>query len=199
MMTDDVGDKQQVPSPLTMERKEGEGVSDVMEADVAMTARYLQYECKYRACKYPELTMTWGELFVYDYDHFRELLTHEVPLDSNTFVALRGHLKDEDVTKAFRTIRTRDTEDGKSKIRNEFLDMQCTHRGRMGGKTWREIREEDYSYFVWSVGNTMTRETKTYKVLSSCLDPHGTKLVNGSAKGQVVVQKKMKYSGIQSV
>lgn len=166
---------------------------DEVVADEAMTTRYLQYECKYRACKYTGLT--WGEVYAQDYDHFLWLMTTEVALDSNTFVALCGHIRPCHAAGALNGVRTRDTEDGKNKIRNEFLDMKCTHRGRMGGKTWREIRDIEYSYFVWSVGNTMTRETKTFKVMSSCLDAHGAKIVNGSPKGQVAVKKKMHFNG----
>jgi hypothetical protein len=172
-------------------RRDVSETSGWVDTDAAMTCRYMQYECKYRACKYPNVT--WGALAQQDYQHFLDLMSTEVPADSNTFVALRSELRPEDVEAAMTTTRTRDTTEGKNKTQKDFLDMKCTHKGRMNGKSWHAIRETDYSYFVWSVGNTMTRDTTTYKVLSSCLDTAGAKLVNSSTKGQVKVQRNMKY------
>jgi hypothetical protein len=183
-----------IPPPPRLERQDALSSTDVdmmVDTDEAMTTRYLQYDCRYRACKYPDVT--WGALIEQDYDHFVELMSTEVPVDSNTFVALRSELKQEHVTDATSAVRTRDTVDGHAKIQKEFLDMKCTHRGRMGGKTWREIRLHDYSYFVWATGNSMGRETKTFRVLSSCLDKQGELIVNSQPKGQVQVRKNMVY------
>jgi hypothetical protein len=179
-----------IPPPPVLTRQAAitqEEVDSMLDTDEAMTVRYLQYDCKYRACKYPDVT--WGGLVMQDYPHFIELMSTEVPLDSNTFLALKSRVRPEHMGTVLESVRTRDTPEGKEKSQKEFLDMKCTHRGRMGGKSWRDIRRDDYSYFVWAVGNTMTRDTKTFKVLSSCLDKVGTSIVTMTPKGQVKVQR----------
>ena len=173
-------------SPITQSE-----VDEMLDTDEAMTVRYLQYDCKYRACKYSDLT--WGALVEQDYPHFVELMSTEVPLDSNTFLALKSCVQPAHMGVVMETVRTRDTVEGKEKTQKDFLDMKCTHRGRMGGKSWRDIRRDDYSYFVWAVGNTMSRDTKTFLVLSGCLDRAGTSIVTMTPKGQVKVRKGMTY------
>ena len=106
-------------------------VDEMLDTDEAMTVRYLQYDCKYRACTYSNLT--WGALVEQDYPHFVELMSTEVPLDSNTFLALKSRVRPEHMGVLLESVRTRDTVEGKDKTQKDFLDMKCTHRGRMGG------------------------------------------------------------------
>ena len=188
-------DFEDIPPPPVLRRQSAitqSEVDEMLDTDEAMTVRYLQYDCKYRACKYADLT--WGALVEQDYPHFVELMSTAVPLDSNTFLALRSRVRPEHMGIVTESVRTKDTPEGKARTQKEFLDMKCTHKGRMGGKTWRDIRRDDYSYFVWAVGNTMSRETKTFMVLSSCLDRTGNSIVTKTPKGQVKVRKGMTYS-----
>lgn len=187
-------DMENMPPPSVLTRQTAitqQEVDEMLDTDEAMTLRYLQYDCKYRACKYQDLT--WGALILQDYPHFVELMSTQVPLDSNTYIALKSRVRPEHVGLTLTSVRTKDTPEGKEKTQKEFLDMKCTHRGRMNGKSWRDIRRDDYSYYVWAVGNTMTRDTKTFKVLSSCLDRAGTSIVEMTPKGQVKVRKNMTY------
>lgn len=175
------------PPPLTRQNAE-QGV------DEAMVARYLQYECKYKAAKYKDPCYTWGELVEKDYAHFVDLMSHEVPVESNTFVALQTQFRTAaHLQQARSATRNRDTPEGRIKQQNDFLMLKCSHRGRMNGKTWREIRATDYSYFVWAIGNTMSRDTKTFKIFHSCIHAAEQELVNSMPKGQVKVPKGLKW------
>jgi len=164
-----------------------------MEADADMVTRYLQYECNYRACKYRDPVITWGELITKDYPQFLDLMMHHVPSQSNTFIALRSQLKPADVLAAAVSTRERDTDKGKQRECTEYLKYVCNHKGRMNGKTWGTIRATDYSYFVWSVGNTMNRDTKTFNVMKNCLTPAHQMYVQGTEKGKVQVRKGLVY------
>jgi hypothetical protein len=175
------------PSPLTRANTE------MVEVDPAMVTRYLQYECGYRNCKYQSPRVTWGELIAQDYPHFVQLMSNDIPTDSNTFVALFTQVRPEDQLQVRSATKDRDTPEGKEQIINEFLNLTCTHRGRMNGKTWRDVRDKDYSYFTWAVGNTMNRETKTFKTFRECLQQKERQLVNSMPKGDVKVPKGLKW------
>jgi hypothetical protein len=168
--------------------------TDVMEVDGDMITRYLQYQCSYRMCKYKgEDIKTWGELIRDDRAHFVFLISSEVSVESNTFVALSTFLSPQELSTAVSYVRRRDTPEGKEDTCGDFLRLICSHKGRMNGKTWQAVRELDYSYFVWSVGNSMGRDTKTFNVFFDCLHPKEQTLVRSTAKGQVRVAKGLKY------
>ena len=168
--------------------------TDMMEVDEQMSTRYLQYDCKYKMCKYrDENIKTWGALLKDDYAHFAFLMSTEVGTDSNTFLALSPYLTDSDRRFAQTSVRRRDTPEGKQDINDDFLGLICSHRGRMNGLAWGSVRQKDYSYFVWAVGNTMNRDTKSFGVFYNCLDLFGQKLVDASPKGMVKVPKGLKF------
>jgi hypothetical protein len=168
--------------------------ADVIEVDQMMSTRYLQYECRYKMCKYRDQDMkTWGALLADDYEHFAFLMRTEVGVDSNTFLALSPYLTGTDRQTALTTVRQRDTPEGKQKRDSDFLNLVCSHKGRMGGLTWGTVRQKDYSYFVWAVGNTMNRDTKSFNVFYNCLNEKEQKLVDSASKGQVKVPKGLKF------
>lgn len=175
-------------SPPTLTRHE----TELVEVDEDMVLRYLQYECGYRNCKYQSPRVTWGELVSQDYPHFLELMSKDVPADSNTYIALLSQVKPHDRLAVNTAIKTRDTPEGKEQTFNYFLDLTCTHRGRMNGKTWRDVRLKDYAYFTWAVGNTMNRDTKTFKIFRECLHEDEKRLVDSFPKGEVKVPKGLK-------
>jgi hypothetical protein len=168
--------------------------NNLMEVDPGMTTRYLQYECKYKMCKYRGADIkSWGQLIMDDYAHFAFLMTTEVGVESNTFLALFPYLCGTDRETAVTATRRRDTPTGKQTIEDEFLQLICSHKGRMHGLTWGMVRQKDYSYFVWAVGNTMGRETKSFSVFYSCLLAKEQKLVDSMPKGHVKVPKGLTF------
>ena len=185
------------PRPI-LERQKAEmtEVDAVMEGEQEMMMRYLQYECNYKKCKYQNPKITWGHLITNDYNHFFELMKTEVPVESNTFLALSSQLKPGDRAIALAATRTRDTPAGRNAQCDEYLSFLCTHKGRMNGKDWRTVRNEDYSYFTWAIGNTMSRDTKTFGVFRDCLKPSEQQLVDSKPKGQVKVKKGLKWPGV---
>lgn len=193
MKVDD--DLDMLPPPPILKRQRAEPAPpmyvDLTEVTPEMVTRYLQYECRYRNMKHKG--ETWGWLVQNDYAHFVELMCYEVPLESNTFLALSTQLTPADKAKAEVSVRTRDTPDGKADACNKYLEYKCTHKGRMNGKTWKEVRESDYSYFTWAVGNTMSRETKTFNIFRECLREPERKLVDSYPKGKVQVSKGLKW------
>lgn len=182
------------PSVLKREMTERAPPPEYADREVTpeMVTRYLQYECRYKKMKHKG--ETWGWLVQNDYKHFVELMCFEVPVGSNTFLALSTQLTPEDRAKAEVSIRARDTPEGKADTCNKYLEYTCTHKGRMNGKTWKEVRESDYSYFTWAVGNTMARETKTFKVFRECLREPERQLVDAYPKGKVKVNKDLKWN-----
>ena len=148
--------------------------------------KYLQFDCGYYHCKYKNPTKTWGELVVDDYPHFLELMTNHVPVLSRTFMALKTHIKTPtEMTIALNTQRLQDTPDYIEQQKERFLELVCTHKGKMNGKTWREIYEKNYPYFFWSVGNTMGRDTKSFDVFRSLLVKQDQLTVDRIEKGKV--------------
>ena len=193
MVFDDAKDDEMIPPPPKLERQRAYNpyTDDVWTVDAAMVTRYLQYIVKYSALTPKNLGLTWGELIERDYEEFVELMTYSVAVDSNTFMALKGHLKTPgEVEHAQAAIRHGDTDDGKKKTQEKFLDLTCGHKGAMNGKTWGEIRKIDYSYFLWSVANSMGRETKSFDVLVQCLTEKDRITVLTTPKGQLVVPRK---------
>ena len=65
----------------------------------------------------------------------------------------------------------------------------------MNGKTWRQIRAERYPYFMWSVGNSMGRDTKSFQVLVECLNPADQITVKTTNKGELIVHRNKKFLG----
>lgn len=189
-----------MPPPPTLKRETTMSIlpghpslPSMMEVDEEMVLRYLQYECNYRACKYRDPILTWGDIREQDYPEFVKLLSYHVPLTSNTFLALESQLLPSDKFKARMAVRERDTPLGQEKECIEYLKYVCTHKGRMNGKTWAEIRATEYSYFVWAVGNTMSRETKTFNIMKNCLTLAHQRYVLKTAKGAVKVRKGLIY------
>ena len=170
------------PPPLMLKRQFTMSDDQGNWADQENTVRYLQYEVGYRACKYK--STTWGDLVQNDYLHFKDLMTHHVPLESKTFKYLVSQLKPEDAKEAMAATRVYDTEAGRQAIKDRFLDYVCNHKGRMQGKKWGEVLKNDYEYFKWSVANTMGRDTRTYEVLLSCLKEADQKEVESTKKGE---------------
>lgn len=181
------------PAPLTRHYSVGMMNTSDDETDEEKKTRYLQYECTYRACKYKDPLKTWGELVKTDYSHFCELMTNHVPLESTTFDVLKGELFPPDLKVAENTVRHQDTEKGQEEQLERYLDMKCEHRGRMHGKTWREILKKDYNYFMWSVGNTMGRDTRTFKTFIACLKTKDQTIVLSTEKGKVKTKKSPKF------
>lgn len=168
---------------------------DMVQVDDEMIARYLQYPCSYRVCKYKgPFQKTWGEMIKDDRPHFVFLLSTEVSPTSNTFLALSSFLTPFELSHALSCVRRRDTPEGKKEEQAYFLALECTHKGRMNGKTWDAIRARDYSYFVWAVANTMNRHTKSFKVFFECLNEKEKALVMSAEKGQIKVPKGLQYS-----
>ena len=172
-----------MPTMAPLVRMDTMGESD--ETDLERKARYLQYECSYNANTHKG--WTWGDLVMKDYDHFAYLMGNHVPLGSTTYSTLRSELKIVDQTMTDKSVRFQDTEDGKRVQTEKYLDLVCTHKGRMGGKTWRDILNKDYDYFLWAVGNSMGRDTRTFNVFLQCLKPPDIKRVLETEKGKLVV------------
>ena len=195
-MTGRVREENFIPMPRFLEREPTESGHKnepllLDGPDQAMVLTYLQYECKFDRCKYKGCT--WGDIIRDNYDHFVELMAHEVYLDSNTFLALRGHVKEKDLPYVLTAVRYRDTNEGLQEARDVYLEFKCTHKGRHNDKSWRSVRATDYTYFVWAVGNTMQRHTKTFKILYECLDIAGKKYVDAAPRGEVRVRRNMLY------
>lgn len=193
------GADEMIPPPPVLKRQKAytplpTTLVDMVEPDEAMVTRYLQYECNYRACKYRDPLFTWGEIHNQDYEEFKKLLAYHVPVTSNTFIALVTQLLPSDQFMARMAVRYRDTPTGQDEECNQYLNYKCTHQGRMNNKSWAEIRDTEYSYFVWAVGNTMGRETKTFNIMKKCLLPAHQKMVMQTEKGQVKVRKGLVYA-----
>jgi hypothetical protein len=155
------------------------------------TLRYLQFECTYRSCKYQDPLWTWGQLVKEDYDHFIELMKDHVPLGSKTFDALKDVLVPADLVlvENHRTCFI-NSDEQKAKTKERYLNMLCTHNGRMKNKPWGTILKYEYNYFMWAVGNTMGRETRTFNSFVECLKPADKEVVLATPKGQVELKRK---------
>jgi hypothetical protein len=193
---------EELPEPPVLTRQSAMPITTLPE-DVQMgeettqerLTRYLQYDCTYKHCKYQDPLKTWGEIIREDYPHFLELMSQHVPLNSKTFDVLKSELNLDDVQVAENTIRFIDLPENKGKQQEAYLQLTCTHRGRMHGKTWGDILKKDYNYFLWSVGNTMSRETRTFNTLVKCLKDADQHMVRLTPKGKVRVSKKKPHSG----
>ena len=148
-----------------------------------MENRYLEFDCGFKACKYDNVT--WGQLLKLDYLHFVDLMSHHVPVDSKTFEALAGEMTPTESAAARAATRYVDTAKFVEDAQHEYMLLECTHKGRMNGRTWGYIFKNDYKYFMWAVGNTMGRQTRTFKVFSSMLMPEHVIYVQSTPKGQV--------------
>jgi hypothetical protein len=182
------------PTPLT--RSITGAWADVVGAsddDEKMAQRYLDYECNYRRMPGDLRGLTWRAIKDHHPDTFVSLMTHDVSTDSKTFQLFQRFLTPEQRQVSSTTVKYQDSPEGIKERQERYLDLPCTHKGRMNGKTWREIRTKDYSYFVWSVGNSMGRDTKSYKSLLGCLNPTEQQLVEDTPKGQVRVSRSVKY------
>ena len=166
--------------------------NDTPETPQERLTRYLQYECNYKACKYKDPTKTWGEIIKEDYPHFVDLMTNHVPLQSQTFAVLKAELHLPDQKEAEKAVRFVDTEEEKAARTKRYLELTCQHNGRMKNKKWKDILSTDYEYFMWAVGNTMGRETRTFNTFVECLKEQDKVTVLKTPKGKVVVPKKGK-------
>jgi hypothetical protein len=156
--------------------------------------QYLAYDCDYKACKYKDPPITWGELLEKDYKHFLYLLSESVGVDTMTFKVLSTLLDDDDKQAAATATRYRDTPAGKKEEEERYLQLKCGFKGKSNGKTWKSIKENNYSFFLWAVGNAMGRETKSFNVLKRCLKAADRELVEATPKGEVRPSKKQKTS-----
>lgn len=156
--------------------------------------KYKAFTCDYKACKYKEEPMTWGEILDCDYDHFLYLLSNHVGVDTKTFKVLSTLLTDLDLQIATDHTRHRDTPDGQKEEEERYLKLKCGYNGKSKGKSWQEIKDDDYSFFMWAVGNAMNREGKSFNVFKRCLKPGDRELVENTPKGEVRSTKKLKKS-----
>ena len=164
-------------------------MDDDPEDDADRTVRYLQYDCTYKHCKYKNPLWTWGRLVKEDYNHFVELMSKHVPLESKTFKALQGELLPPDLNIAKKTVRFIDEPVQKQAQKERYLKLLCTHNGRMRNKSWGEVLEKDYNYFLWAVGNTMGRDTRTFDTFLDCLKEEDRLMVLKTPKGKVTITK----------
>jgi len=170
----------------------GTSIGEPMDVDDDPLTRFLNYECEYRICKYKNPLRTWGWIAQNDYAHFYELLSQHCPVDSKTYANLSLRLKPEDKAAADTTTRFINTPDGILERRNRLLSMRCGHNGRMKGKTWGYIYDKHYDYFLWSVGNAMGRQTRTFATFVDMLTPTDREMVHATPKGKVKVERKKK-------
>jgi hypothetical protein len=154
----------------------------------------LQRTCTYAAhIKYVggrENVKTWGEIIRSDSSHFVELMCYHVGKESRTFELLFNELPESDRQKSLDSIRERDRPDNVEARKEKFLSYTCEHKSRFNGKTWGYILKNAYSYFLWSVANTMGRETATFAVLVSCLQPEDQQKVLDTPKGEYNYKKR---------
>ena len=155
-------------------------------------SRYMGYTCDYHACKYKDDGITWGDLFQKDPAHFAELLSNHVGASTKTFEVLSQLLSPEKREEAKNATRHVDTPEYKKEQEDFYLNLTCNYNGKSKGKTWREIRDTNYSFFVWAVGNVMGRDTKSFNVFKRCLKPEDQKMVEDTAKGEVRFSKRRK-------
>jgi len=161
-------------------------------------SRYLGYTCDYHACKYKDEGITWGELFQKDMAHFIDLMSHHVGASTKTFNVLSQLLSPEKREAAKRSTRRVDTPEYKKEQEDFYLNLTCTYKGKSNGKTWREIKDTNYSFFVWAVGNAMGRDTKSFHVFKRCLKPEDQKMVEETAKGEVRSKRRKTFHPIRT-
>lgn len=155
-------------------------------------SRYLGYTCDYHACKYKEDGVTWADLFQRDPVHFTDLLSYHVGASTKTFEVLSQLLSPEKREEAKHTVRRVDTPEYKKEQEDFYLNLVCNYKGKSKGKTWKEIRDTNYSFFVWAVGNAMGRDTKSFSVFKRCLKPEDQKMIEETTKGEVRYTKRAK-------
>lgn len=166
-------------APVQMSRS----VTTSQESEEERRDRFMSYECCYAACKYDK--HTWRQIKEEDYEHFKSLLTNNVDRDSNTFKTLIQELTEKERIIAMDTPWTPQTQPDLER----YLDIVCGHNGRMKGKTWGHILKNHYDYFMWSVGNAMGRETRTFNAFITCLKDEDQLYVLSTPKGTVVTKK----------
>lgn len=162
------------------------------EETTSELSRYLGYTCDYHACKYKDEGITWGDLFQKDPAHFTELLSYHVGASTKTFEVLSQMLTPSAAEEAKHTVRRVDTPEYKKEQEEFYLNLVCNYKGKSQGKTWKEIRDTNYSFFVWAVGNAMGRDTKSFSVFKRCLKPEDQKMIEETAKGEVRYSKRRK-------
>lgn len=155
-------------------------------------SRYMGYNCDYHACKYKDADITWGDLFKQDNEHFVDLLSHHVGASTKTFEVLSQLLTPDQREKATQAVRHADTPEYQKEQEEFYLGLTCNYNGKSKGKTWKEIKEKNYSFFVWAVGNAMGRDTKSFHVFKRCLEPQDQKMVEDTTKGEVRFSKRRK-------
>lgn len=121
--------------------------------------------------------LTWLDIYENHYPHFVELLAKHVSKDTEIYRMFLPLVKPEDmatITKAQADVNTLE----------RFLNYKCMHNSSMKGKTWKFIREKKYSYYVWSVANTMSRNSRTFLALVEGLTPEDKEIVLATEKGK---------------
>jgi hypothetical protein len=96
-----------------------------------------------------------------------------------------------DAEKALNTTRFQDTPDAKVEELKRYLDMKCGHKGKMNGHTWGDILKNNYRYYLFSVGNCMGRDTRSFRVFFQALRDEDKQIVQNTPKGEV----KVPYAG----
>jgi len=168
------------------------GQNDIPMVDDDDLMRTLQYDCNYafHVAKVggKENVKTWGEIVNEDYLHFVELMCFHVGKDTQTFQTLSSQLQPPDLERALESTRIRDTEEFKDMEIQRFLNYTCTHNSKYNGRTWGFILGKNYQYYLWSVANTMGRDTRTFKALVQKLKPADRASVLGTPKGKFEVK-----------
>ena len=72
---------------------------------------------------------------------------------------------------------------------NKFLAYECGYK-KHKGKTWRDVMEDDWNYFMWVLTKAMNPHTKTWAVLSTFLTPEERKAAILHAKTRPVYNVK---------
>ena len=162
---------------------------EVSSYDDADLRRYLNYTVSLYSCKYKDPLVTWGELIKKDYEHFKELLSTYVRIDTQTFNVLQSQLKPDDREEALHALRFYDTPEYLDYRKAAYLEYICNHKGRFNGKTWRFILENDYKYFMWAVQHTMGRHTKSFQILVECLRPDDIAAVKASKRKPAKIKR----------
>lgn len=148
--------------------------------------KVLDWDCGYAACKYQKPTRSWGWILANDYDHFLTLVTYFVGRHSRTFQSLKAFIKPEDIPFVDKVVEN--VEEFNNTQKGLYMALPCRHKGRNTGKLWKDIYEQDYNYFLWSVANLMPRDGRMFQIFASFLKPNDYYDVMHSVRGSFVLK-----------
>lgn len=160
--------------------------------------RYIGYKCDYHACKYKDEGITWGDLYQKDPEHFLELLSYHVGATTNTFEVLSQLLTPDQRERAKCAVRRVNTPEYQKEQEDFYLNLTCNYKGKSNGKKWKDIKDNNYSFFVWAVGNAMGRDTKSFNVFKRCLKPEDQKMIEETEKGKVRPKRRKMFNPIRN-